>query len=86
MKEWEALISQAEEIRARLKNPEMFELKVKGMSHRYVFRHEKRKYYFFDKDDAVCYGVNVLGEDPCLTVCMLLPNPPEEEVAAQLFA
>ena len=86
MKEWAALVEQAENIRARLKNPEQFELKVKGMSNRYLLRQEERKYYFFDEEDAVSFGVNVLGQDPCLTVCTLLPNPSEEEVAAQLFA
>ena len=82
MKEWKALISLQGEIRARLKNPGMYELKVEGMTNRYLVRSEESKYYFFDEEDAVSYGIEALGQDPCLTVCTILANPTEQEVVA----
>ena len=69
-----------------MKNPKDFELKVEGMSTRYVVKGEEKKYYFLDEEDAQMFGQQVLKQNPCLAVSALLPNPTEEEMLCQLFA
>ena len=56
MKEWGALVNHEEEIQARLKNPEKFELKIKEMTNRYWLREEEKKYYFFMKKTQFTMG------------------------------
>ena len=84
--EWQNLLNLEEEIKEKLKAKEETKVKVLGMTTRYLVRDKDKNFYFFDEEDASEFGLYVLKQEHCITITTLLPNPQEEEIAAQYWA